>query len=102
MYRVAFPQAEDLMIWPAIRFSFVSISPAVSLCGDGGDAGAEVRVQLDLVHTDATSLWTLRSQVMTAMQTFSPPAINESTFEEFDGPTKTYRASLDYLMHPSG
>lgn len=102
VYAVNFPQAENMMTWPAIRYSFVGIVPAVTVCGDGGDDGAEVRVQLDLVHTDAASLRALRLQVMQAMRGFDPPAVNENSLELFDGETRTYRGILDYLIHPSG
>jgi hypothetical protein len=87
--------------WPAIRYSFISHTPHVDQCGDGGDDTADQRIQLDVVHTTFKALRTLRLQVMAAMETFVPPAVIDNSLHGYDETTKTYRATLDYLIYPS-
>lgn len=87
--------------WPAIRYSFISHFAHVDQCGDGGDATADQRVQLDIVHNTFKELRALRLEVMAAMATFYPPAVIDGSSHGYDAETKTYRATLDYLIYPS-
>lgn len=99
MYRGTFPQSDSLMTWPAIRYSFISTVPIISVCGDATDATADIRLQIDLVDHDSDAAHALRAQVRTAMQAFTPPAINEGGFEQFDAETKTHRVVLEYVIY---
>ena len=96
-----FPLTGALPVWPAIRYTFISVTPSVTICGDGGDATADTRIQLDIVDTTFTAARALRLQVMTAMQTFVPPAVFENSFSSYDEQTKTYREQLDYVTYAS-
>ena len=51
VYPVSFPLTGSLPVWPAIRYTFISITPTVTICGDGGDETADTRVQIDAVAT---------------------------------------------------
>jgi hypothetical protein len=99
-YPLIFPQGTDAR-WPSIRYVFISADPGEDICGDGGDATADYRVQLDLVHTTYAALRVLRLQVLAAMDAFQPPAIWSGELEAYDAETKTYRSSLDFLLYPS-
>ncbi len=90
-----------LPIWPAIRYGLVSIVPATAICGDGGDETADTRVQLDVVDKTFIATRSLRTQVMQAMLNFDPPAIVQNSFSEYDAETKTFRASIDYVIYKS-
>ena len=90
-----------LPVWPAIRYGLVSIVPATAICGDGGDETADTRVQLDVVDKTFIATRLLRYQVMQAMLNFNPPAIVQNSFSEYDADTKTFRASIDYVIYKS-
>ena len=98
---VEFPQPPAVPTWPAIRYNFVDTVPSIDACGDGGDATAVPRVQLDVVATTFIAARALRLQVMAAMQTFSPPAVLQLSFSTRDADTKTFREILDYQIYPS-
>lgn len=98
VYPSTFPQA---VVWPAIRFTLVSTVPVVDICGDGTDATAFNRVQIDVVSVGYMAMRTLRLQVMAEMRAFNPPAILENSIDDFDSETRTHRAILDYLIHGS-
>ncbi len=87
--------------WPAIRYTFVSSVPIEDLCGDGDDDTSDVRVQIDVVDTTYAAMRALRLKVMAVMSAFIPPAILQASSDEVDIETHTYRAILDYLIHPS-
>jgi hypothetical protein len=101
VYPITFPQTSGTPGWPAIRYTFISITPDLVVCGDTGDIAADTRVQLDLVASTYVAARVLRLQVMAVMQTFLPPAIFETNFETWDAETKTFRASLDYVIQKS-
>ncbi len=90
-----------LPVWPAIRYGLVSIVPAIAICGDGGDETADTRVQIDVVDKTFIATRSLRSQVLQAMLNFDPPAIVQNSFSEYDAETKTFRASIDYVIYRS-
>lgn len=96
-----FPQEDLRPIWPAIRYSFVSVTEPVALCGDTQDESPDTRVQLDLVAQTFTEARALRLEILAAMASFVPPAIKENDFGGFDHPTKTYRVTLDYVVYKS-
>ncbi len=100
VYPIVFPQSSS-PIWPAIRYQVVSVTPVAALCGDGGDESAEWRVQLDAVATTYGGLRTLTALIVAVMAALDPPAIRETSGEERDEETGTYRCRLDYLIHPS-
>lgn len=104
IYPNVFAQPQRRPEWPAIRRTIVSVVPPVDLCGDGGDDTDDLRIQLDIVVSEAsgyTALKTLRGQVATAMAAFDPPAIRDGERYEFDEETRTHRCSMDYMIYPS-
>jgi len=96
-----FPQSPATPVWPAIRYTIVSVVPSVDLCGDGGDETADKRVQFDIVGLGYSAVKAIRDQVLPIMKTFDPPAIWDGEFNDFDPDTKTDRCTLDYLFFPS-
>lgn len=100
VYPLAFPQLTT-PVWPAIRYSFISVDPGTDICGDGGNATSDTRVQIDIVAKTFEAMRSIRLQVLTAMESFDPPAIWQGEFDDFDAETKTYRASLDFVIYPS-
>lgn len=100
-YPLTFPQAPATPAWPSIRYTFISVDPAVALCGDSGDKSATSRAQIDCVTLAYTTTRALRLAVMAFMKSFSPPAVLDGSREEYDAETKTFRASLDFLIYAS-
>jgi hypothetical protein len=101
VYPLAFPLIPPVPAWPGIRYSFISETPFPGLCGDTGDEGSDVRVQVDLVDTTFVSMRALRLSVMSAMSAFDPPTICENTFDTFDAETKTWRCTFDFIVYKS-
>jgi hypothetical protein len=101
VYPITFPLTGAVPVWPAIRYSFISVTPSITICGDGGDETADTRIQIDIVATTFSAVRTLRSQVMTAMLTFSPPAVFENSFSSYDEQTKTFREQVDFVTYAS-
>jgi len=104
VYRNVFPQAPSVPTWPAIRYTFASVSAVQDICGDGGEETADYRVQIDLVDLESkgpTSFANLSALVKAALAPLQPIYVWASEFEEFDLDTKTNRLSMDYLVFPS-
>lgn len=102
VYPLTFIQSNGaLPVWPAIRYAFISVTPAITVCGDGGDETADTRLQIDAVDKTFMAMRALRMEVMLAMLAFDPPAIFENDFEEYDSETKTFRVALDYVIYKS-
>lgn len=86
--------------WPAIRYQLIGGDTHADICGTGDGEQDTVLVQIDIVSTTHAERETLRTQVRVAMDAFPSPATLEgSPRNEFDAETKTYRASLDFLIH---
>lgn len=104
VYRNVFPQAPAVPVWPAIRYSFPSVTPSQDLCGDGGEETSDYRLQIDVVMLESagpTAFAALMAQVKAAMATLQPIYVFDNEFEEFDFETKTTRAAVDYLVYLS-
>ncbi len=101
VYPVSFPLTGAVPVWPAIRYTFISVVPTLTICGDGGDETADTRVQIDAVATTFSAARALRTQIMTAMRTFYPPAEFETSNSEDDPVTKTYRERIDFVIRAS-
>ena len=97
---VVFPQPPAVPTWPAIRVT-IDLSPLIDICGDGDDATANTRVQLDVVAKDYEQARSLRLNVKAQMEAFAPPATLEFSSSEYDAETKTYREILQYSVHGS-
>lgn len=101
-YPITFEQPGDaLPVWPAIRYTIVSSVSEVDICGTDTVDTDDVRVQLDLVAKTHGAVVALRDQVITAMMALAIPARRESTQQEYDQETKTYRVIMDYLLSQS-
>lgn len=104
VHRLVFPQPPALPVWPAIRYSFVSVTVSPDICGDGGEETADYRLQIDVVSAEASgasAFSSLCASVRAAMATLLPTYVWDSEFEDFDAETKTYRLSADYLVYLS-
>lgn len=91
----------DMPTWPAIRLVVVSSTPYPDACGDGGDAGADFRLQLDIASAASAgegALQSLRASVMAAMSALGAEYVWDGEQNDFDAETKTFRCSLDYLV----
>lgn len=100
IYPTVFPQIAT-PVWPAVRYTFVSVVPNSDICGDGDDNTSDQRVQFDLVASTYDGMRSLRLDVMAVFAMFYPPAQLELTQDEYDSETKTHRATLDYVFHGS-
>lgn len=103
-YANTFPQPPDRPTWPAARVTVASVTPDVSICGDGGEETADSRIQIDLVVAESAgyeALKTLQANVMSDLVNFDPPAVWDAAQFVFDAETKTHRCILDYLTYPS-
>jgi hypothetical protein len=101
VYPITFPQTGAVPVWPAIRYTLISVVPAIALCGDSGDEAADTRVQLDIVDSSYSAMRALRLDVLEEMATFVPPAIFENSSDQYDAETKTYRCQIDYVVYKS-
>ena len=104
VYARTFLQPSGLPTWPAIRLSVVSATPYPDACGDGGDEGADFRLQIDVANAASageTALQTLRAQVMAAIATLGVHYIWDGEINDFDEQTRTNRCSLDYMVYLS-
>lgn len=86
---------------PAIRYTVVSAVPIPDLCGTDDGTTDETRVQVDCVAQTHGAAVALRDDVIAAMQGLTPPATRDQGFTTFDAETRTHRATLDFLFHPS-
>lgn len=98
VYPSTFPQG---FTQPALRFTFIDITPLEDICGDGDDDTAEPRVQFDIVAHTFKQVSALRLQVMAVMRTFTPPARLVSSAFDYDVDSKSHRATMDYTFHGS-
>jgi hypothetical protein len=102
VYPLTFVQpGGQLPTWPAIRYTVVSDAIEPTVCGSGGPALADTRVQLDVVAIGYTAMRALREQVITAMEAMTTPTVWDGDGEAFDEPTRTCRARLDFVIYPS-
>ena len=104
VFRNVFPQPPAAPVWPAIRYTFVSVTANPDICGDGGEEVADYRVQLDLVRLESDGMpafSTLTATVKAALIAANLPMQWDSEFEKYDAETKTTRLSMDYLVFPS-
>jgi hypothetical protein len=104
VYTRTFLQPSGLPTWPAIRLSVVSAVPYPDACGDGGDEGADFRLQVDVAHAASageTAIQTLRASVKAAMTALGAEYAWAGEFNDYDEATKTNRVALDYLVYLS-
>lgn len=104
VYRNVFPQPPASPVWPAIRYSFPSVTPYADMCGDGGEEVADFRLQLDVVILESkgpSAFLNLCAQVKSAMATLAPIYVWDGDFEEFDLDTKTNKMTIDYVVYLS-
>lgn len=103
-YPARFPQNEKGDIttqWPAIRYTVVSAFNDADVCGTDTVDTDDTEIQIDAVAMTHGAMIALRDQVISAMQTTTPPCIRSGRFETYDPETRTYRATLQFTFHPS-
>ena len=106
-YPSTFPQREVNGEWtlaatlPAIRYTVISVAAVPDVCGTDDGTTDETRVQVDCVAMTHGAALSLRDSVIAAMQGLAPPATRDQGFTTFDAETRTHRATLDFLFHPS-
>ena len=96
-----FPQSPNEWVWPAIRYSIVTEDAIPDICGTDDGETDETQVQIDYVAKTAGAALALRQQGRAALMATDPPCSRGSGFQGEDTETKTYRASDNYLFHPS-
>lgn len=101
VYPLILPQGQNTPITPAIRFQFISSETSTDVCGDGGDATANTRIQVDAYSVDFDTCRALRLQVIAAMTAMSTPTVWDGGFDDYEPDTKLYRCSMDFVTHPS-
>ncbi len=101
VHAATFPQEPLAPSWPAIRFTVVSDTPFPDQCGSEDEPTDDVRVQLDVVALTYDVMKTLKSSVIAAMASVTPGCERTGGFETFDAETKTHRAMIEYVFHPS-
>lgn len=88
--------------WPGIRYTIIDTVPVNDRCGDGDDTKSLTRVQLDAIAKTFDAARALRLQIMERMKTFPVAArLDFSGPSGYDEETRTYRESLDFLIHGS-
>lgn len=95
-----FPQPPATPTWPAIRYT-ITRNAIVDVCGGGDDDTAEATVILEIVATTETACRSLRLQVLTAMESFNPPAVPGFSHGDDDPETKTWREIQEFSLHGS-
>jgi hypothetical protein len=100
VHALTFPQL-SAPVWPAIRFTVVADTPFADQCGSEDEETDDIRVQLDVVALAYDDMKTLKSAVIAAMANTTPGAERVGGFETFDDDTKTNRAVIEYVFHPS-
>lgn len=102
VYANTFPQESASPTWPAVRFTVITETNFPDQCGSDDTATDDVSVQIDVVAQTYDAMRTLKANVITRMATATTPAVRQpGGGEEFDAPTKTHRAILEYLFQPS-
>lgn len=102
VHRAIFPQPQSVPVWPAVRFTRVSGTPDLDICGGGDESTDDVLYQFDIVAKTLAQADALTAQLVAAMHTFSTPNARVARRDgEFDPDTKTFRVSLDYLIQLS-
>lgn len=101
VHAVTIPQEPKTPITPAIVFSFPSDAVTPDICGDGGDATADTRIQVDVYSTDFDSARALRLQVLAAMALITPPTLWQGGFGSYEPDLKLHRCSMDFIHFPS-
>lgn len=96
-----FPQKPVIPVMPAIRFTVVSLTPALALCDDDAEATGDRRVQIDIVAKDIATRRQIRAQVLTIMAAFVPPAMFDNEQRRYEPDTKAFVSSIDYMIYPS-
>jgi hypothetical protein len=97
VYPLTFPQAPDVPVWPAIRYTPTGGEVQQTSCGDADSP--DVAIQIDVVATTFYELLNLNQSVLTAMSAFSAPAVlaNNLVFD-YDAETKTHRAICQFVI----
>jgi hypothetical protein len=101
VYPLVLPQGAGVPITPAIRYQFISSEVTLDICGDGGDAVANTRTQVDVYSTTYMTARALRLQVIAAMTSMSTPTVLAGGFDDYEPDMKLYRCSIDFISHPS-
>lgn len=102
VFRDTFGQPDDLPQWPAIRFQIFDSQSEQTICGSDTEDTDDVSVQIDIVASTGLQADAIASQVIELMFTFPIPAVRTAKrADPYDAPTKTFRASLDYLLSQS-
>jgi len=100
-YPSRFPQAPELPVWPAGRYTVVSQDGDETICGTDTADTDDVRVQIDICALTHGAMIALRDSVIDAFAALTPPPARQGGFQTYDEETKTHRAVLDYLFQQS-
>jgi len=96
------PAGNAAPVWPAIRYTITSATPAASLCGTNDGSSDDVTVRIDVVAATYAGMRSLVTSVIAAIDNTDPPSTRQpGGFETYDAETKTHRALLEYTFHQS-
>lgn len=101
VHALQFPQNPFTPITPAIVFTFISPEIFPNVCGDGGDATANQRTQVDVYSTTFDTVRALRLQVMERVAGMATPTLWAGGFSAPEPELKLFRESLDFISYPS-
>lgn len=103
VHRDTVPQTPRVPITPAIVFQFISNEIAEDICGSGGPALANTRIQVDSYSVDQDTADTLHGQVIAAMESIQPPTRwnGDIAIEPYDADLKLFRRTADFIHYPS-
>lgn len=90
--------------FPAGRFTIVGGVTYEDVCGTGPDDSTDdTRVQIDVAASTKAERKTLTAQVIAAMDGLTDPPCSRlgPPIEDYDEPTRTYRAILEFMFYPS-
>lgn len=95
------PSGQSYPTWPAIRWYIIFGDNVDTICGTDTEDTDDTEVQFDVVAKTYTEMFSLRSSVIAALQSVTPPCSRTFLQDDYDEETKTYRGILRYVFHPS-
>ncbi len=87
--------------WPAGRYVVISGVNEADIGGTDLRDTDNTTVQIDIAANTYAERESLVNQVIAAMQNLDPPCARDNVINDFDEPTRTYRAILEYTFYAS-
>lgn len=88
--------------WPAGRYTVIDSVASPTVCGTDDESTDDTRVQIDVVASTLAECKDLVTSVIAALAMSDPPCVRDSGPNYlFDKETRTHRAVIDFVFHPS-